>query len=141
MDNINYPKNNDLDEIMRIDSEVVGDDNRWAYIKRAIEDDRCLVFKSEQRIVGFLIFDTHFFEHAFISLVIVSPSERKKGVAKALIYVFENISPTEKIFSSTNLSNEVMHNLFHSLGYIKSGTVENLDEGDPEIIYFKHLSK
>ena len=141
MDNINYPKINDLDEIMRIDSEVVGDHNRRSYIRKAIEECRCLVFKSEQCIVGFLIFDTHFFEHSFISLVVVCPSKRRKGVAKALIYAFENISPTEKIFSSTNLSNEVMQNLFHSLGYIKSGTVENLDEGDPEIIYYKRRSR
>jgi hypothetical protein len=27
-----------------------------------------------------------------------------------------------------------------SLGFIRSGVVENLDEGDPEIIYFKRLS-
>jgi hypothetical protein len=56
-----------------------------------------------------------------------------------LIKYFEKISPTQKIFSSTNKSNEKMHRLFSSIGYIKSGSVENLDEDDPEIIYYKKL--
>lgn len=30
-----------------------------------------------------------------------------------------------------------MHFLFQSLGYFRGSTVENLDEDDPEIIYFK----
>ena len=89
MDNINYSNNNDLDEIMRIDSEVVGDDNRCPYIEKVIEDGGSLVCKIEQRIIDFLIFDARFFEHSFISLVVVSPSERRKGVAKALIYAFQ----------------------------------------------------
>lgn len=32
-----------------------------------------------------------------------------------------------------------MHSLFSSIGYIKSGFVENLDEDDTEIIYYKKL--
>jgi hypothetical protein len=52
---------------------------------------------------------------------------------------FEKISPTQKIFSSTNKSNEKMHGLFSSIEYVKSGFVENLDEDDPEIIYYKKI--
>lgn len=29
-----------------------------------------------------------------------------------------------------------MKNVFKSLGFIESGLVENLDEGDPEIFYY-----
>lgn len=31
-----------------------------------------------------------------------------------------------------------MQEVFKATGFIQSGFVENLDEGDPEIIYFKH---
>jgi hypothetical protein len=48
-----------------------------------------------------------------------------------------NISPTMKIFSSTNKSNRRMQEIFKANGFIQSGFIENLDEGDPEIIYFK----
>ena len=47
------------------------------------------------------------------------------------------ISPTKKIFSSTNQSNKRMQEVFKANGFIQSGFVENLDDGDPEIIYFK----
>lgn len=48
-----------------------------------------------------------------------------------------SIAPTKKLFSSTNRSNINMQKVFEMNGFIKSGIVENLDEGDPEIIYFK----
>jgi hypothetical protein len=32
-----------------------------------------------------------------------------------------------------------MQHLLESLGYMRSGAVENLDERDTELIYFKHL--
>ncbi|WP_276915660.1 GNAT family N-acetyltransferase [Aneurinibacillus aneurinilyticus] len=128
---------NNIEEIVKIDSEVMGNDSRRKYIKEAIEEGRCLVAKKDNFIVGFLIFNTHFFDCSFISLIIVSPIERRKGCATFLIKYFENISPTKKIFSSTNQSNINMQKVFETNGFIRSGFVENLDEGDPEIIYFK----
>jgi hypothetical protein len=32
-----------------------------------------------------------------------------------------------------------MQNLCEKLGFVRSGCIENLDEGDPEIIYFKRM--
>jgi RimJ/RimL family protein N-acetyltransferase len=44
-------------------------------------------------------------------------------------------SPTQKIFSSTNESNESMQKVFSANGFVRSGIIKNLDEGDPEIIF------
>ncbi|WP_409254136.1 GNAT family N-acetyltransferase [Bacillus sp. SCS-153A] len=96
----------------------------------------CLVAR-EDEAGGFLIFNTHFFECAFISLVIVSPSKRRRGVASRLIESLIEMSPTSKVFSSTNRSNHTMQHVFDACGFKPSGIVENLDEGDPELIYFK----
>lgn len=128
---------NDLEEIVNIDREVIGSDSRRNYIKKAIEEERCIAFKNEFTLVGFLIFDTNFFDCSFISLIIVKPTERRKGYATSLIESFISISPTKKIFSSTNKSNKRMQEVFKANGFIQSGFVENLDERDPEIIYFK----
>lgn len=130
---------NDLDEIVKIDREVIGNDSRRKYIKKAIEEERCITIKNDFSFIGFLIFDTHFFDHSFISLIIVKPTERRKGYATSLIKYFISISPTKKIFSSTNRSNTRMHEVFKANGFIQSGFVENLDDGDPEIIYFKKV--
>lgn len=50
------------------------------------------------------------------------------------------MAKTSKVFSSTNQSNKRMQQLFHNLGFVKSGVIDNLDEGDPEIIYMKQAS-
>ncbi|ETI70799.1 GNAT family N-acetyltransferase [Neobacillus vireti] len=131
----------DLAGILEIDKIVIGNDSRKGYLREAINGKKCLAAKTEFSVVGYLIFNTHFFDCSFISLVIVHPSKRKKGYAKLMIEHFETISPTPKIFSSTNQSNEIMQSLFDSIGYVKSGFVENLDEGDPEIIYFKKVKQ
>ena len=34
-----------------------------------------------------------------------------------------------------------MQALCEKLGFVKSGWIDNLDEGDPEIIYFKRLKR
>jgi ribosomal protein S18 acetylase RimI-like enzyme len=136
---ITIAKQEESAEILEIDRKVFGNYSRKKYLQEAIMENKCLVAKDNSSIVGFLIYDTHFFECSFISLLIVHPSERQKGYAKSLMKYFETISPTQKIFSSTNKSNEKMHRLFSSIGYVKSGIVENLDEDDPEIIYYKKL--
>lgn len=126
-----------LDEICAIDREVLGDFSRSKQIRLAIQEKRCIIKQNEHGIAGFLIFTNGFFEHSFISLVIVKNSERRRGVAASLIEAYVEIAITPKIFSSTNQSNTAMHQVFEKTGFIKSGIIENLDEGDPEIIYVK----
>lgn len=126
-----------LDEICALDKEVLGDFSRSKQISIAIQEKRCIIQQNEQGIAGFLIFTNNFFEHSFIDLVIVKPSERRRGVAASLIETYVELAITPKIFSSTNQSNTAMHQVFDKTGFIKSGFIENLDEGDPEIIYVK----
>ncbi|RDW17220.1 GNAT family N-acetyltransferase [Oceanobacillus chungangensis] len=135
--NVIKPKLEDIENIVAVDREVTSNNSRRGYIRKAVEEDRCIVVKNDNRIVGFLIFDTNFFNCSFISLIIVSPTARRKGYATSLIDYFVKIASTQKVFSSTNLSNKDMQKVFIANGFVQSGVVENLDEGDPEIIYFK----
>ncbi|UPM52780.1 GNAT family N-acetyltransferase [Gottfriedia acidiceleris] len=89
-----------------------------------------------KRIVGFMIYHKFFFGHLFIDLIIVSPKTRRIGIAQNLMKYVEAFSE-KKLFSSTNKSNIPMQKVFQSLGYIESGFIDNLDEGDPEFIYVK----
>ncbi|MFJ7183378.1 GNAT family N-acetyltransferase [Lysinibacillus xylanilyticus] len=126
-----------LDEICGIDQQVIGDFSRREYLRTAINEKRCIIQQSEKGIAGFLIFTNDFFENSFISLVIVKPTDRRRGVASTLLDFYIEMATTPKIFSSTNQSNTSMHKVFEKAGFIKSGFIENLDEGDPEIIYVK----
>ncbi|EON72712.1 GNAT family N-acetyltransferase [Lysinibacillus sphaericus] len=127
----------DLDELVTIDQQVIGSTTRRHFIQKALVEERCIIQKTQSSIAGFLIFNTDFFACSFISLVIVKPTERRKGIATSLLAHYVEMASTQKIFSSTNQSNTAMQKVFETAGFKKSGYIENLDEGDPEIIYFK----
>lgn len=126
-----------IEDLVKIDLEVIGDDHRREFIRMAVEEERCLIIESEDTVEGFLIHDKNFFDSSFISLVIIAPAARRRGHASSLLQHFVSIAPTEKVFSSTNRSNQAMQKVFEANGFVQSGTIDNLDEGDPELIYFK----
>ncbi len=54
-----------------------------------------------------------------------------------LLAAAEDACRTEKLFTSTNASNGAAQRLFASAGFVRSGQIEHLDEGDPELVYVK----
>lgn len=128
-----------LSDISAIDEIVIGNSNRHGFIKDAIAASQCLYASIDDIIVGYAIFERSFFGQGFIDLLIVHPDYRRLGVGKTIITYVEEHCPTEKLFTSTNQSNRPMQSLCENLGFSRSGYIENLDEGDPEIIYFKRL--
>jgi ribosomal protein S18 acetylase RimI-like enzyme len=67
----------------------------------------------------------------------ISPSFRGNGVGRALLRHFVGECRTDKLWTSTNQSNIPMQALLSAEGFQRSGIIENLEEGDPELIYFK----
>ncbi|WP_409299283.1 GNAT family N-acetyltransferase [Peribacillus sp. SCS-26] len=134
---VNPAEPKDFEEIATIDKEVFGSGSRRSAIKKAIEAKRCIKAVNDDRISGFLVYNLDFFEQTFIHLIIVPAEERRKGYASSLLGYMAAHSPTQKIFSSTNQSNTNMQKVFKVNGFILSGIIENLDDGDPEIIFFK----
>lgn len=88
-------------------------------------------------VVGYIVWDRTFFGRPFVWLLGVDRAFRRRGLAARLMEEFERACPGEPLFTSTNSSNAPMHALVARLGYVRSGWVENLDPGDPEIFYFK----
>ena len=88
---------------------------------------------------GESLFNGSFFDRGFVWLIWVEEPFRRMGVASALMLQAEKDCPSDDLFTSTNLSNIPAQRLFEKLGYTRTGMVENLDEGDPEIFYFKRL--
>ncbi|MGN1400647.1 MAG: GNAT family N-acetyltransferase [Bacillus sp. (in: firmicutes)] len=134
---IGAAQRSDTDEITELDRKVIGDASRRILIEEAIKHGRCVIVKDNGAIAGFSIYDTHFLGYTFISLIVVSPSKRRQGHASRMLTYLVHCASTNKVFSSTNRSNRHMQKVFEASGFIKSGIVENIDEGDPEIIYFK----
>jgi ribosomal protein S18 acetylase RimI-like enzyme len=74
-------------------------------------------------------------------MVYIDSDHRRRGVGTALIRHMESQCRTAKLFTSTNESNLEMQSLLAKLGYQPSGVIHNLDEGDPELVYFKEMIK
>jgi ribosomal protein S18 acetylase RimI-like enzyme len=72
-------------------------------------------------------------------MLYIDSDYRRCGAGAALLRHMESLCKTAKLFTSTNLSNLPMQSLLTKLGYVLSGVIHNLDEGDPEIVYFKQM--
>lgn len=62
------------------------------------------------------------------------------GFGGKLLDHIESTCARDKLFTSTNTSNVSMQPLLEKKGFEKSGVIHNLDEVDPEIVYFKRLA-
>lgn len=131
-------KINDLSEILEIEKSIVGHKNRETKIRKFIESDQCIISKEDGKTVGYLIFSNNFFDSNFIELLMVNPVFHNKGIGSSLIRYYENTISNEKIFTSTNLSNQKMINLLKKLKFVDSGIIFNLDDNDPELVFVKN---
>lgn len=129
----------DVDEICGIDQRVADDPGRRPFIERSVANGDCYVAADGDTIRGYAVFDRSFFEQQFVSMLNVDTTQRRRGIGAALMRHIESVCPDDKLFTSTNASNTPMQRLCEQLGFTRSGQIENLDEGDPEIVYFKRL--
>lgn len=131
----------DLEAILDLDPLARRDATRAEFIRRSLLSAYCLVAVADARIVAYGVLDYSFFRQAYISMLYVEPRLRRRGIGSALVAGMEAACKEQRIFTSTNESNKPMQALLGALGYECSGIVENLDEGDPELIYFKEPGK
>ncbi|MEG0858632.1 MAG: GNAT family N-acetyltransferase [Pseudomonas sp.] len=130
----------DISCLVRIDPIAEKDSRRRAHIERAVESRECWVACKASDlgvVIGYGCLDQSFFGEWFIPLVIVSSDARRSGVGGKIMAHLEQRCSAEKIFTSTNASNMPMRHLLMQRGYQPSGTIENLDPGDPELIFVK----
>jgi ribosomal protein S18 acetylase RimI-like enzyme len=139
--NIKKATHKELASILEINATLIDSTvDHTDFITHAVKAGQCLVALIPNKVVGFGILGNTFYRQGFIGLLVVHPEYRRRGVARALIHHMESICPTKKLFTSTNESNIPAQKTYESLGFVRSGYIENLDEGDPEIIYFKRLA-
>jgi ribosomal protein S18 acetylase RimI-like enzyme len=128
----------DIPAIVALDP-LASNGSRAEFIQRSVHSAICLLAIEASQVVAYGVLDYAFFRQGYISMLYVHPSHRRRGIGTELMRSLEAVCTTEKLFTSTNRSNEPMQALLPNLGYVSSGTVENVDEGDPELIYFKRV--
>lgn len=131
----------DVPALCALDALAQQDEGRRALIARAVEAGHAYVIEADQQVIGYAVLDTSFFGQGFISLLYIHPEHRRRGAGTRLMQYLEQVCPTPKLFTSTNLSNLPMQALLAQLGYILSGVIHHLDENDPELVYVKFLRR
>lgn len=126
----------DLPALCAIDTYALEHPGRREEIAAWIAEDACRVIELEGRVAGYGVLANHFFGQAFIELLMVGVSYRRLGIGLALVTSFQESCAGRKLFTSTNLSNHPMQSLLLKAGFRSSGYVDNLDEGDPELVFF-----
>ena len=86
---------------------------------------------------GYAIVSRRFFSRPFVELLAVDPAWRRQGFASALMERCERAHDGDRLFTSTNQSNLAMRALLAKAGFEPSGLIENLDPGDPELVFVK----
>jgi ribosomal protein S18 acetylase RimI-like enzyme len=130
----------DIVDILDID-RTLGIKDRSAFVVAAVRQRQGLIAREGEQRLGYALVHSHFYGYPFIELLVVHPDARRRGVASALLAYIEKTRPGEKLFTSTNQSNGVMQALLEKCGYVRSGQIDHLDEGDPELVYFKRLER
>jgi len=132
--------NDDIDELIRLDTIAPLDPSRADFIRRWVEAGDCYVAEEEGKIVGYGVLNYQFFHSGNVDMLMIHPDFRGLGIGRRLLQHVADRCTTGKLWVTTNLSNQRMQRLLTSTGFQLSGFIENLDEGDPELVFFKRIA-
>jgi len=129
----------DIEALCSLDLIANQESDRREFIRREVASGNCFVAVMDGTVVGYGVLNYTFYHNGLIDMLYIHSGHRRCGAGAALLKHLESLCKTPKLFTSTNLSNLPMQSLLAKAGYVLSGVIHNLDEGDPEIVYFKRL--
>ena len=129
----------DAAAIIAFDRVAASEPARVQFIHDQIESSACYVAAIDSQVVAYAVLNYKFYDNGWLEMLYVHPRFRRQGIGSALIRHSIDECRTAKLFTSTNQSNLPMQRLLANLEFDRSGFIENLDEGDPELVYFKQL--
>jgi ribosomal protein S18 acetylase RimI-like enzyme len=137
MSSIREAGEGDLGLLCECDAYAKAHESRRAELRRMLAQSCCLLATAKDEPLGYAVLEYTFFGHGFVPLICVAAAHQEKGIGLGLLFELERRCITAKLFTSCNASNERAQRLFLRAGFVRSGTIDNLDAGDPEIVYFK----
>ncbi|MFD9835923.1 GNAT family N-acetyltransferase [[Kitasatospora] papulosa] len=112
-----------------------GDDGRRDSIRRWCRQGSVVVAEDASGPLGYCVVEYTFFEQGFLSMLMVAPRARGRGVGHRLLDAAAGSCTAPKLFTSTNVSNQPMQRLLRRAGWSPAGLLHGLDEGDPELFF------
>jgi ribosomal protein S18 acetylase RimI-like enzyme len=127
----------DLPSLIDIDQYARDHAERATFIKRSLELGECFIGSAGAGTFGFVVLNYGFFDFGFVPLLVVAARFRRQGLGLRLLLEAEERCKSSKLFTSSSASNKPAQALFAKAGFIQSGVVDNLNDNDPEVLYFK----
>ena len=95
----------DLPAVLTLAADVIGPERAGPFVRSHTERHHVTVAEEAGAVVGFIAYRTDWFQCTFVSLVSVHKDFRRRGVARALFKMVEDMSPGPRVFSSTEETN------------------------------------
>lgn len=127
----------DASALKSLDTVVPIDPARADFIDQWLREDTVIVAELDGRLVGHGVFNQGFFHLGQVEMLMFHPDYRGKRIGEQLLNALEQAYDTDKLFVTTNLSNQRMQRLLHRKGYAACGHIDELDPGDPELVFVK----
>ena len=127
----------DLGRMSVVDPLTAANDQRRNHLGGLLELGLSWGALSDGQLVGFAVVSRNFYSFPFVDLLVVAEAARRLGADSALMAHCEAVHRSDRIFTSTNESNEAMRALLSKAGWLPAGVVHYLDPGDPELIFVK----
>lgn len=124
---------------MTLAGEVIGRERAGPFIRSHLEQHHMLLAADDGAVLGMIAYRTDWFQCTFVSLVAVAKPHRERGVARALFRAVERMSPSPRLFSSTEETHAVSIRMHTALGFAPSGHIDNLPQGYRELLFYKRL--
>jgi len=136
---IRQPESGDLGAVMGMAADVIGPERAGPFVRSHVERHHLIVAEDAGEVVGFIAYRTDWFQCTFVSLVVVKKEKRRRGIARALYKSVEQMSPSPRLFSSTEETNGASIQMHTALGFAPSGHIDNLPQGYRELLFYKRL--
>ncbi len=127
----------ELARLAAVDPRLSADERHRRHIEELLNAGLSWVAIREDIPLGFAVVTRHFYGFPFVDLLVVAEARRREGVGAALMDRCETAHDADRIFTSTNESNQPMRRLLAKADWQVTGLIENLDPGDPELVFVK----
>ncbi|KQU93965.1 GNAT family N-acetyltransferase [Devosia sp. Root105] len=128
----------DIDALIAIDHVAAHSADRREAIAEWVALGQCHLAERDGAVAGYVALTRSFFRSPFIEMLMVGAAFRRAGIGRTLIeHCISLTPPDQKLWTSTNESNTPMRGLLPQLGFEQTGLFEQLDEGDPELIFLR----
>lgn len=125
----------DVASLCALDTVTPTDPLRVEQIATWVADGAAHIVECNGAVAGYGVITHDFFHAGMIEMVMIAQPFRRQGLGIGLVHHLTTLCRSKTLWSSTNQSNSRMQTLLEGAGFIRSGLIEGLDPGDPEVIY------